>query len=127
MTRVARLGAGVLGAGVGLGAMAAHMLKPILTEAQIANWQTGVQYQILHGLALLAIGLSNLTGRNVRIAVWLFSVGILIFSGGLYINALTGIKALGRVIPLGGIAWIAAWSLLAFAGEGKQPDHGAKI
>jgi len=122
MTRIARIGAGVLGLAVGLGAMAAHMLKPILTEAQAANWQTGVVYQILHGLALLIIGLSGVTGRNVRIAVWLFCIGIVIFSGGLYINALTGFKPLGRVIPLGGMAWIVGWFMLAFAGAGRQVD-----
>ena len=122
MTRIARIGAGVLGLAVGLGAMAAHMLKPILTEAQAANWQTGVLYQILHGLALLIIGLSGVTGRNVRIAVWLFCIGIVIFSGGLYINALTGFKPLGRVIPLGGMAWIVGWFMLAFAGAGRQVD-----
>jgi uncharacterized membrane protein YgdD (TMEM256/DUF423 family) len=98
------------------------MLKPILTEAQAANWQTGVLYQILHGLALLIIGLSGVTGRNVRIAVWLFCIGIAIFSGGLYINALTGFKPLGRVIPLGGMAWIVGWFMLAFAGAGRQVD-----
>jgi uncharacterized membrane protein YgdD (TMEM256/DUF423 family) len=122
MTRIARIGAGVLGMAVGLGAMAAHMLKPILTEAQAANWQTGVLYQILHGLALLIIGLSGVTGRHVRIAVWLFCIGIVIFSGGLYINALTGFKPLGRVIPLGGMAWIVGWFMLAFAGAGRQVD-----
>jgi uncharacterized membrane protein YgdD (TMEM256/DUF423 family) len=98
------------------------MLKPILTEAQAANWQTGVLYQILHGLALLIIGLSGVTGRYVRIAVWLFCIGIVIFSGGLYINALTGFKPLGRVIPLGGMAWIVGWFMLAFAGAGRQVD-----
>ena len=122
MTRIARIGAGVLGLAVGLGAMAAHMLKPILTEAQAANWQTGVVYQILHGLALLIIGVSGVTGRNVRIAVWLFCIGIVIFSGGLYVNALTGFKPLGRVIPLGGMAWIVGWFMLAFAGAGRQVD-----
>ena len=122
MTRIARIGAGVLGMAVGLGAMAAHMLKPILSEAQAANWQTGVLYQILHGLALLVIGLSGIAGRNVRIVVWLFCIGIVIFSGGLYVNALTGFKPLGRVIPLGGMAWIAGWFMLAFAGAGKQVD-----
>lgn len=122
MTRIARIGAGVLGMAVGLGAMAAHMLKPILSEAQAANWQTGVLYQILHGLALLVIGLSSIAGRNVRIVVWLFCIGIVIFSGGLYINALTGFKPLGRVIPLGGMAWITGWFMLAFAGAGKQVD-----
>ena len=122
MTRIARIGAGVLGLAVGLGAMAAHMLKPILTEAQAANWQTGVVYQILHGLALLIIGVSGVTGRNVRIAVWLFCIGIVIFSGGLYINALTGFKPLGRVIPLGGMAWIVGWFMLAFAEAGRQVD-----
>jgi uncharacterized membrane protein YgdD (TMEM256/DUF423 family) len=127
MTRVARLGAGVLGAAVGLGAMAAHMLKPILTEAQAANWQTGVQYQILHGLALLAIGLSKLSGRNVRIAVWLFCIGLVVFSGGLYVNSLTGIKALGRVIPIGGMAWIIGWFLLAFAAADKEPKQGSGV
>ena len=122
MTRIARIGAGVLGMAVGLGAMAAHILKPILTDAQAANWQTGVLYQILHGLALLILGLSGVTGRNVRIAVWLFCIGIAIFSGGLYINALTGFKPLGRVIPLGGMAWIVGWFMLAFAGAGRQVD-----
>jgi len=122
MTPVVRIGAGVLGMAVGLGAMAAHMLKPILSEAQAANWQTGVLYQILHGLALLMIGLSGIAGRNVRIVVWLFCVGIVIFSGGLYINALTGFKPLGRVIPIGGMAWIAGWFMLAFAGAGTQVD-----
>lgn len=125
MNRIARLGAGVLGSAVGLGAMAAHMLKPILTEVQAANWQTGVHYQILHGIALLMIGFTGVTGRNIRIAVWLFTLGIIVFSGGLYVNALTGFKPLGRVIPIGGLAWIVGWFLLAIGGVGKPAQAKA--
>ncbi|CAK0746135.1 DUF423 domain-containing protein [Gammaproteobacteria bacterium] len=99
---------------VAAGAFAAHGLKSQLPADLLAIWQTGVQYQAMHALALLAVGLLTLQhpSRAGRLAGWLFLGGIIIFSGSLYLLALIGVRWLGVITPLGGAAFLGGW--LAF-------------
>lgn len=103
---------------VSLGAFAAHGLKNSLTPDLLTTFQTGVQYHMYHALALFGVGLLALYYPNqsaVRISGYLFLVGILLFSGSLYILALSGIRWLGAITPLGGVAFLAGWALLAWS------------
>lgn len=120
MNTTSRIGAGILGIAVCCGAMGSHILKQILSEAALANWQTAVQYQVMHGLALFILGRLPVPKKATRVIVPLFVAGVIIFSGGLYAVALTGYKPLGRVIPLGGAAWIVAWAILVFTRNVNQ-------
>jgi uncharacterized membrane protein YgdD (TMEM256/DUF423 family) len=110
------LGALLMFCAVAAGAFGAHLLRGYLSPDMLAVWQTGVQYQAWHALALLAVGL-YLQGRaGARWVQWsglLFAAGILLFSGSLYLLALTGVRAWGAVTPLGGAAFLAGWLLLA--------------
>jgi uncharacterized membrane protein YgdD (TMEM256/DUF423 family) len=113
--RLVRLGAIAMAFGVALGAFGAHGLKSRLTPDLLAIYETGVRYHLVHGLALFVTAwlTGEDKGRAARLAGLLFVVGILLFSGSLYLLALTGVRALGAITPLGGVAWIAAWTILA--------------
>ncbi|MBX7020205.1 DUF423 domain-containing protein [Providencia rettgeri] len=103
--------------GVGLGAFGAHALRAMVDASALATWQTAVLYQLLHGLGLLliaALGNRLHPAWQSRSAV-LMLVGVLIFSGSLYILVLSGVKWLGAITPIGGVAMILAWLCLAFA------------
>lgn len=103
---------------VGCGAFAAHGLRARLPADLLAIFQTGVQYQMYHALALLAVGLLGLhlgSSGLLRASGWLFIAGIVIFSGSLYVLSLTGIRWLGAITPIGGVAFLAGWVLLAAA------------
>lgn len=118
MIRLFLLLAGVFGlTGVALGAFAAHGLKSRLAPEMLTVFQTGVQYQMYHALALLAVALLSLhmPGRLLSAAGGLFAVGILLFSGSLYLLTLTGVGKLGIVTPFGGVAFLAGWLCLVFA------------
>lgn len=103
--------------GVVLGAFGAHALRGRLDEAMLAVFRTGVDYQFWHALALLAVGL--LAGRAA--AGWLqaagiaFALGVLMFSGSLYLLALAGTRGIGFITPLGGVAFIIGWACLIVA------------
>ena len=102
---------------VSLGAFGAHALQAVLAPGDLAIWQTAVQYQMFHTLALLAVAcLHDRPGR--RLSHWaggLFGVGILIFCGSLYLLVLTGQRWLGAVTPIGGAAFLGGWAALALA------------
>jgi uncharacterized membrane protein YgdD (TMEM256/DUF423 family) len=103
---------------VALGAFGAHALGDTLSGRMLTVWQTGVQYQGLHTLALLAIGLLALQrpdARWIRRSGWLMLLGMLLFSGSLYLMALSGIQVLGLVTPFGGLCLLAGWATLAYA------------
>lgn len=103
---------------VALGAFGAHALKNRLTADMLNIFETGVQYHFYHALGLLAIGLiaTHLPQSSlVKWSGWLMFFGVLVFSGSLYILAVTGIKWLGAITPIGGTAFIVAWGLLALA------------
>jgi len=111
------IGAGLAGAGVVLGAFGAHGLKARVTPDLLVIFETGVRYHMYHALALLAVGwaASRFPSARVEAAGYLFVAGILVFSGSLYTMTLTGLRWLGAVTPLGGLAFIAGWASLAWA------------
>ena len=102
---------------VALGAFGAHALKARLPADLLAVFETGVRYQLTHALALLAVAwaCTRWPGTAVNASGWLFVAGTVIFSGSLYALALTGVRWLGAVTPIGGVAWLAAWLCLAWA------------
>ena len=107
--------AAILGfSGVACGAFGAHALKDQLSANSLQIWQTAVQYQIAHALAILAVGvlLSSKPSRILERAAGLFAVGVVIFSGSLYVLAISGLTWLGAVTPLGGLCFLAGWALL---------------
>jgi uncharacterized membrane protein YgdD (TMEM256/DUF423 family) len=103
--------------GVALGAFAAHGLKNRLTPEYLAIFHTGVTYQLVHTLALLGVALlaTQIPGRLVSWAGGSFAVGILLFSGSLYVLTLTGVSKLGIVTPFGGLAFLVGWFCLGLA------------
>ncbi|WP_017938537.1 DUF423 domain-containing protein [Zestomonas thermotolerans] len=103
---------------VALGAFAAHGLKGQLSAELLTVFQTGVHYQMVHALALLAVVLLGLhaPGRALLAAGGLFVLGILLFSGSLYLLALTGTRALGAITPFGGVSFLGGWLSLGIAG-----------
>ncbi|MGV8918517.1 MAG: DUF423 domain-containing protein [Pseudomonas sp.] len=103
--------------GVALGAFAAHGLKDRLSAEYLAVFHTGVLYQLIHTLALLAVALIaiQIPGRLVTWAGISFAVGIVLFSGSLYLLTLTGVSKLGIVTPFGGLAFLIGWLILGIA------------
>jgi uncharacterized membrane protein YgdD (TMEM256/DUF423 family) len=101
--------AGVLGfLGVALGAFGAHQLGPLLATNQTASiWQTAVLYHLVHAVAALWAAERNST------AVWIWAAGILVFSGSLYLLAVTNVRWLGAITPIGGLLFLAGWLLIA--------------
>jgi uncharacterized membrane protein YgdD (TMEM256/DUF423 family) len=112
--------AGAVSAGlaVAAGAFGAHALKARLGPDALAVWETGARYQMYHALALFAVAAAAHAwpgARAVRAAGALFVAGTVLFSGSLYALTLTGVRSLGAVTPLGGVAFIAGWACLAWA------------
>lgn len=105
--------------GVGLGAFGAHALRARLPADLLAVWKTGVEYQMYHALALLAVGMllrQTATSGLLAGAGICFGAGVILFSGSLYALSLSGVRALGAVTPFGGLLFLAGWGLLlAFA------------
>ena len=100
---------------VALGAFGAHALRSRLAAEQLAVFQTGVQYQMYHALALIGVGvwLKMQPGRGLLTSAgWLFVVGIVLFSGSLYILTLSGQRKFGAITPLGGLAMMVGWLLV---------------
>ena len=106
--------ASVLGAiGVGLGAFGAHGLRERLSPDQLSSWETAVTYQLLHAVVLAALAWAG-EGRPIQLPAALFTAGIVLFSGSIYLLALGGPRWLGPVTPIGGASLIAAWLALAW-------------
>lgn len=100
---------------VAAGAFGAHGLKARLTADMLAVFETGARYHLFHALGLIAIGLvAHLRPSSlVSAAGWAMLAGIVLFSGSLYALALSGVRGLGAITPLGGVAFLAGWALLA--------------
>lgn len=101
------------------GAFGAHALKSVISSEMLAVYQTGVQYQFYHSLALLLLSLIILHYDNttLKAAGWLFLLGIVLFSGSLYLLAVTGVKYLGIITPFGGATFILGWFALVIGGS----------
>ena len=110
------LGALFAGLAVAFGAFGAHALRASLTADDLATFEVGVRYQMYHALALLAVAWATTRWESgaVPAAGWLFVAGIVVFSGSLYVLVLTGQRWLGAVTPLGGVAFLVGWALLAW-------------
>ena len=103
---------------VAMGAFGAHALKKTLTPDLMAIYETAVHYHVYHALGLIAIGLLALHLPATTLLRWagvLMAAGLVLFSGSLYALSLSGIRWLGAITPIGGTAFLAAWSLLAAA------------
>lgn len=106
--------------GVALGAFGAHALRKTLSPELLSAYQTGVLYQFVHALALIAVALAakDLAGPLLNAAGAFFLIGVVFFSGSLYVLALTSIRFVGVITPVGGFAFMAGW-LLFFAAAWK--------
>lgn len=102
----------LLAAAVGLGAFGAHGLKDRLDAYSMGIWEKAVFYHFVHALGMLIV--AGWQRADTSAVCWLLGAGILLFSGSLYVLALTRILTLGAITPLGGVSFIAAWVLLAF-------------
>lgn len=102
-----------------IGAFGAHGLKPMLSADDMKVYETGVQYHMIHALGILLVAvLANIWGESAKLK-WgarLLLIGIILFSGSLYVLSITGVKALGIITPFGGISFIAGWIMVAWAG-----------
>jgi uncharacterized membrane protein YgdD (TMEM256/DUF423 family) len=109
------LGALFAGLAVAAGAFGAHGLRGRLDADMLAVFETGARYQMYHGLALLAVAwaVTRWPDGYATAAGWCFVTGIAVFSGSLYALALSGVRVLGAITPLGGVAFLVGWGLLA--------------
>jgi uncharacterized membrane protein YgdD (TMEM256/DUF423 family) len=111
------IAAGAINAGlaVAAGAFAAHGLKSRLEARALDIFETAARYHMYHALAMILAALVVTAVPGARTAGWLFQAGIAIFSGSLYALALTDVKVLGAITPIGGVAFLAGWVWLAVA------------
>jgi uncharacterized membrane protein YgdD (TMEM256/DUF423 family) len=103
--------------GVAAGAFGAHALRSRIPPELLAVYETGVRYQLVHALALLAVGLAaaRWPAGGWTAPIWLFAAGTVLFSGSLYVLAITGTRWLGAITPLGGLCFLAGWALVLVA------------
>ncbi len=103
-----------------LGAFGAHALKARLVPEMLTVYQTGVQYHLFHALGLLLIGTmqdhanKHNDSRLLKLAAIFIAVGTVLFSGSLYILAITGVKGIGAITPVGGLCFLVGWALVAW-------------
>ena len=123
MNRSLTVLASVLGfLGVALGAFGAHGVKGFLADApdaaaRLAWWDTASKYHLIHALAvgLAAVLAAHVEGLTPKLAAWLFTLGIILFSGSLYAMTLSNVKVLGAVTPVGGLLLLAGWALVGYS------------
>ena len=115
------LGPAMAGLAVALGAFGAHGLKGRVTADLLEVFHTGARYHRYHALALIAVAVADRSfpSTTVTAAGWAFVVGIVLFSGSLYAMTFTGHRWLGAITPLGGLAFITGWALLAWSGANQ--------
>lgn len=100
---------------VAAGAFGAHGLREKLDARSLEVFETGARYHMYHALAIIAAGLVAATVPRAQTAGWLFQAGIVLFSGSLYALAISGVKVLGAITPLGGLGFLAGWVWLAWS------------
>ncbi len=115
--------------GVGLGAFGAHGLKNVLSPELLTVYQTGVTYQMWHALGLMGISLVHQQSPESKLiywAGWLMFMGIILFSGSLYLLVILNLKWIGIITPIGGVSFIMAWVLIAIFATKKQHNSRYK-
>lgn len=127
-TTFVRLGAINAFLAVALGAFGAHGLRDKIAPRLLETYETGAHYHLIHAVALLVVGLlaerlatDTRATRLVRVAGILFTVGIVLFSGSLYVLAVTDIRPLGAITPFGGVCFLTGWALLVAAVSRRTP------
>ena len=102
---------------VAAGTFAAHVIEGKVDTRLLDAFEIGVRYHMYHALALLGVALvsARLHGRAIRAAGWLMTAGVVLFSGSLYLYAVTGVRWLAMITPIGGVCFIAAWVALLLA------------
>ena len=110
------LGSLFAGLAVAAGAFGAHFLRSVLDQHMLTTFETAVRYQMYHALGLCVLSWAIERDQNLRFVTvgWLFTAGILLFSGSLYGLSLGGWRWLGPITPLGGAAFISGWAILAW-------------
>ncbi len=116
---VVRVAAILVGMAVACGAFGAHGLRDVVTPERLAVWEKAVLYQLVHGVALLALGLAGDSAVAFLSAAKVMIFGILIFSGSLYLLVLTNTGWLGAITPIGGVAIIVAWGMIGVAAKAR--------
>ncbi len=121
------LGAALAFLGVVAGAFGAHGAKPLLNSDLFGVYQTAVQYQFFHSIALLLVGVMvasalRLNTRCLMVAAASFLLGIVLFSGSLYLYVFTGLKALGMITPFGGLSFLVGWLMLGLSARSMGDD-----
>lgn len=119
------LGATCAFLGVAFGAFGAHGLKNLISPELLVTYKTGVEYQMWHAFGLIAIALMQQHDPQSRLLKWagsLMFLGILLFSGSLYVLAILNFPEMGRITPIGGVSFLVAWSLLIIF-SGKKSNH----
>lgn len=109
------LGALIAGLSVAMGAFGAHILESRLSDDDLSTYETAVTYQMYHALALLLLASlsKSIDDKDIKLIGWSFLIGIILFSGSLYILLLTNQSILGAITPLGGVAFLTGWFFLA--------------
>ncbi len=117
-----RLGAVFGFLGVVLGAFGAHALRARLPADMLTIYQTGVLYHLVHAVALLGVGalVQRAPGTAATVAGWAFTAGIVVFAGSLYALAISGVRVLGAITPIGGVAFLVGWAALVVASFGAS-------
>lgn len=127
-----RFGFLLMGFAVIFGAFGSHVLKELIGEAELNTWDIGIRYHMVHALAIVVLGVTHrhFDEKKLSLALGLFIVGIVIFSGSLYLLATRNIwgndsfRIIGAITPLGGVSFIAGWLLLFFRGFTPEKDNG---
>lgn len=123
MIRYVKIGALAAMLSVALGAFGAHALEDKLSSDMMDVYQTGVQYHMFHAIGILLVAMLIERLPRPKLALWsarLLLAGLVLFSGSLYVLALSGVEALGAITPLGGVAFIAGWICLALAARSQK-------
>ena len=124
------LGTVFAGSGVAAGAFGAHALKEILDAPSLQVFDTATRYQMYHafGLCIVSWAIDRYPEQRLEKVGWLFTIGILLFSGSLYVVSLAGIRWLGAVTPIGGLAFLAGWLLFGWRiRQGALPRPTSRI